>query len=77
MRIKKLELYLARLEVDDDQKLEIMINKLNAETYGYTEDAKHKKRQWISSMQLTKKPNVLYAGYKLNTTRQSLRGSIQ
>ena len=37
--IKKRTLYLTRLKADDGQKLEILINKISANIYGYIEDA--------------------------------------
>ena len=66
--IKKLTLYLARLKADDGQKLEILINKISADTYGYKENAANyadavKRLDKI----FKKKPNVLYARYKLHT----------
>ena len=73
--IRKLTIYLTRLKADDGQKLEILINKISADTYGYIEDAANyadavKKFDEI----FKKKPNVLYAKYKLNTTDQSPGG---
>ena len=62
--IKNLTLYLTRLKADDGQKLEILINKISADTYGYIEDAANyaeavKRLEEI----FKKKPNVLYARY--------------
>ena len=37
--MKKLRLYLIRLKADEGQRLEILINKISAHTYGYIEDA--------------------------------------
>ena len=37
--MKKLTSYLIRLKADEGQKLEILINKISAHTYGYIEDA--------------------------------------
>ena len=37
--MKKLTHYLIRLKADEGQKLEILINKISAHTYGYIEDA--------------------------------------
>ena len=37
--MKKLRLYLIRLKANEGQKLEILINKISAHTYGYIEDA--------------------------------------
>ena len=39
--IKELTPYLTRLKADDGQKLEILINKISADTYGYIEDASY------------------------------------
>ena len=54
-----------------------MINKISADTYGYIEDAANyadavKRLDEI----FKKKPNVLYARYKLNTTNQNPGESI-
>ena len=47
---------------DDDQNVEIFINKINAETYGYIEDATTYKES-VGKLNGTynKKPNIVYA----------------
>ena len=67
-----LKLYLTRLKADDGQKLQILINKISADTYEYIEDAANyadavKRLDEIYK----KKPNVLYAIYNLNKINQN------
>ena len=62
------EIYVASLKANDEQKLHILTNKLNATVYGYIDGLKDygEAIQKLDSV-FKKKPNTLFARYKLST----------
>ena len=67
----KFEIYVASLKANDEQKLHILTNKLNATVYGYIDGLKDygEAIQKLDSV-FKKKPNILFAHYKLSTSNQ-------
>ena len=70
--LKRFNIYVTSIKANDAEKLQILINKLNADTYEYidsltTYDDAVAKLDAI----FKKKPNILYARYQLNTTNQN------
>ena len=75
--MKKFQIYTTNLKADDAKKLQILINKLDINTYEYVEgvatynDAITKLDQIFK-----KKPNIIFARWILTTTRQNSGESI-
>ena len=68
----KFGLYVASLKANDEQKLHILTNKLNATIYGYIEGLKNygetiQKLDYV----FKRKPNILFARFKLSTLNQN------
>ena len=61
------KIYVASLKANDEQKLHILTNKLNATVYGYIDGLKDygEAIQKLDSV-FKKKPNILFARYKLS-----------
>ena len=74
----KFELYVASLKANDEQKLHILTNKLNATIYGYIDGLKDygEAIQKLDSV-FKKKPNILFARYKLSTLNQNPNEPIE
>ena len=74
----KFEPYVASLRANDEQKLHILTNKLNATIYGYIDGLKDygEAIQKLDSV-FKKKPNILLARYKLSTLNQKPNEPIE
>ena len=69
---KEVQLYVTSIKANNEEKLKILINKSNADTYEYI-DGITTYVEAITKLDVIykKKPNVLYARYQLNTTNQN------
>ena len=74
----KFGIYVANSNANDQQKLQILTNKLNAETYEYIDGLSDNNEaiQKLDSV-FKKKPNILFARYKLNTSNQNPGETIE
>ena len=64
----KFEIYVTNLKANNEQKLHILTNKLNAKVYDYIDGLKDYEEaiRKLDSV-FKKKPNILFARYKLST----------
>ena len=68
----KFGIYVASLNANDQQKLQILTNKLNAETYEYIDGiTDHGEAIQKLDSVFKKKPGTLFERYKLNTSNQN------
>ena len=74
---KRFAIYVTSIKANDAEKLQILINKLNADTYEYI-DSLTTYDDAVAKLDATfkKKPNILYARYQLNTKNQNSGATI-
>ena len=68
----KFGIYVTNLNANDQQKFQILTNKLNAETYKYIDGlTDYSKAIEKLDAAFKIKPNILFARYKFNTSNQN------
>ena len=74
----KFEISVTNLKANNQQKLQIMTNKLNSEVYEYTDGLADygEAIQKLHSV-FKKKPNILFTRYKLSTSNQNSGETIK